>query len=484
MKKPLFLILCLILISIDSKSQVTVPFNTNSSAGDFVGWDNSVTIPLRIKHDANFDMEFYTNATQKMTLKNTGELGIGTATPASWLHVENTSEDEMFRTNGATGSLWRMLTGGTARFNIFHSINGTDHNIQMESTLGELRLATTTSQPMVFFTNNIERIRIPGSGFVGMGEIFPRSNLHIHRTGGSPSHEVFTQWTNATTGSGSQTEGLRVGITSANIAELRQEENAAMIFYTGESGGSATERMRILNGGASNEGRVGINTTTPVAQLDVNGVQSTAALGIRAETGSSTSTGQARGLQVYTDDGSSTWGISSVVTNDTGSNADLYALYALVGDMGAGTQINHGSCLVMENIYNMPGSGGSTGLKTGASASLSGQAREMRGFYAEVYGNNTGNAYGFQSIMQKNPSSGTLTNSYGTHNVVSGGSNENVGVLGSGTGGTSAYGGQFSATGGTSINYGVYGTASGGSTTEFWCIWHSSIAQLYYRNML
>ena len=142
----------------------------------------------------------------------------------------------MFRTNGATGSLWRMLTGGTARFNIFHSINGTDHNIQMESTLGELRLATTTSQPMLFYTNNVERIRIPVSGFVGMGEIFPRSNLHIHRPGGSPCHEVFTQWTNATTGSGSQTEGLRVGITSANIAELRQEENAAMIFYTGESG--------------------------------------------------------------------------------------------------------------------------------------------------------------------------------------------------------------------------------------------------------
>ncbi|MBK9318693.1 MAG: hypothetical protein IPM91_07610 [Bacteroidetes bacterium] len=169
-----------------------------------------------------------------------------------------------------------------------------------------------------------------------------------------------------------------------------------MIFYTGVSGGSATERMRILNGGTSNEGRVGINTTTPVAQLDVNGVQSTASLGIRAETGSSTSTGQARGLQVYTDDGSSL-GESLPLLQMTQVQMLISCMYALVGDMGAGTQINHGSCLVMENIYNMPGSGGTTGLKTGASASLSGQAREMRGFYAEVYGNNTGNAMDFKA---------------------------------------------------------------------------------------
>ncbi|MBK9318694.1 MAG: hypothetical protein IPM91_07615 [Bacteroidetes bacterium] len=152
MKTKAKFVVLMVLIVILNNHYTHAQWNFN---GDAVG---SVT---SIGPTTNYDFPFITNNTEKLRIKTTGEVGIGTTTPSSWLHVENTSEDEMFRTNGATGSLWRMLTGGTARFNIFHSINGTDHNIQMESTLVELRLATTTSQPMLFYTNNVERIRIP-----------------------------------------------------------------------------------------------------------------------------------------------------------------------------------------------------------------------------------------------------------------------------------------------------------------------------------
>ena len=109
MKKQLFRIVWLFVISMHSNAQVTTTSNVPAAGTDYVGWNNTATIPLRIKNDANYDMEFYTNSTQRMTLKNTGELGLGTTSPSSWFHILTNSSGtvdakEVFRTEVATNT--------------------------------------------------------------------------------------------------------------------------------------------------------------------------------------------------------------------------------------------------------------------------------------------------------------------------------------------------------------------------------------------
>lgn len=129
-----------------------------------------------------------------------------------------------------------------------------------------LELKTTetgaNALPINFWTNGAQRMTILGNngatnGFVGIGIATPQNLLHLHLLGNTP---VFQQFTNGTTG-GAATNGLRIGITNNGVAEIRQQENNAMVFYT-----NSLERLRI-----SNNGFVGIGTATPAYTLQVNG---------------------------------------------------------------------------------------------------------------------------------------------------------------------------------------------------------------------
>ena len=118
-------------------AQVTTPNNQPFGAGNFVGWDNTVTTePLMIRHDANQPIEWYTNNLRRMFLHQTlvgqtvngftgvnltGNLGIGlfNATtgsgpitrPLTLLHLDNGgSEDAGFRDWMRTGVTMSHLT--------------------------------------------------------------------------------------------------------------------------------------------------------------------------------------------------------------------------------------------------------------------------------------------------------------------------------------------------------------------------------------
>lgn len=54
------------------QAQVSTPFNNPGSPGtDYVGWDNTTTVPLQIRHDANQPIQWYTDATRRMLLSPT-----------------------------------------------------------------------------------------------------------------------------------------------------------------------------------------------------------------------------------------------------------------------------------------------------------------------------------------------------------------------------------------------------------------------------
>ena len=93
-----------------------------------------------------------------------------------------------------------------------------------------------------------------------MGGLQPNYQLHIH-TGGTPSARLQLT-SNATTASYFRGFVMGIGNTvQPGVVHLLQQENKALWIGT-----DSTERLRI-----DSIGRVGINTSSPSAILDVNG---------------------------------------------------------------------------------------------------------------------------------------------------------------------------------------------------------------------
>jgi hypothetical protein len=121
----------------------------------------------------NTGLFFGTNAAERMTISNTGNVGIGTNIPNFPLHLHKTATLQDVRiqiTDGTTGTITNKG---------LHIIKGTDN-------VGYLY--NYENKDLVFGTNATERIRILANGNVGIGTGIPQRRLHIQaalRIGGS-----------------------------------------------------------------------------------------------------------------------------------------------------------------------------------------------------------------------------------------------------------------------------------------------------------
>ncbi len=130
------------------------------------------------------------------------------------------------------------LTGntGTTSSNFFGTTDGNSLRFKTNGTTG---MTLTTSQNLII-----------GAGFdVHKLVIFDKDNIG-----------TFAQWANTTT-LGTKYDGFIIGIEGID-AIIKQQENAAMLFYTNGN----NERMRILG-----SGEIGIGTTSPTQKLSVKG---------------------------------------------------------------------------------------------------------------------------------------------------------------------------------------------------------------------
>ena len=180
----------------------------------------------------------------------------------------------------APGSLLQLNKSSGAA-DLRFSVSGTLY-AQMYSSSSDTSLYTVTSAPLVFGTNNSERMRVDGSGNVGIGTSAPAQRLDVYdgviRVGGASQGRVLGY--NATN---TQVMDLGIGTGTGVVTDLGLVNVFAgnLVFGT-----SSTERMRI-----DNAGNVGIGTNSPATKLDVIGNVN---VGEVLSTGTGVSTGDAR----------------------------------------------------------------------------------------------------------------------------------------------------------------------------------------------
>jgi len=304
---------------------------TTSAANMWALGGNGVSSIQNLGTTSNYDLPFITNNTEKMRLSASGNLGVGTSA------FNATNPEKLVVSAGTTSSVNAIVGNGSInnylQLNIQNTNAGTNASSDVVATADNGNETTnyvdlginssantsgimggvddaylyttgnnflmgtgTASKALVFMTGGTvqstnERMRIDGSGNVGIGTNSTTSKFEVSGTGGTLSEKLTS--TAATDRSILQSSNTATNGGSIDIRGYGASYSET-IFGNSMSGGSAlvsintsgtgilgmgtynsndfvfgtsnSERMRITSGGS-----VGIATSSPTSSLDVNG---------------------------------------------------------------------------------------------------------------------------------------------------------------------------------------------------------------------
>ncbi|MBI2682744.1 MAG: hypothetical protein HYX26_05925 [Acidobacteriales bacterium] len=237
-----------------------------------------------------------TNIGDSLLFDNGTNIGIGTTSPGSKLHITDSIGSfgalrlRMQNTNagGYTDMLFQNNTGLYAQFGISGSTTNSAFGmgvgaayLQGGATTG---MGTVISAPFILGTNNLERMRIDAGGNIGIGINAPTALLHLNGTAAAAGAIRMKMRNNSSAGytdiliQNDTTGTAQFGISGSAIAAPFGMGVGAAYLQGGATTGMGTvisapfilgtnnvERMRI-----DATGNVGIGTNAPSTRLTVN----------------------------------------------------------------------------------------------------------------------------------------------------------------------------------------------------------------------
>ena len=161
---------------------------------------------------SNGELLLGSNGAEKMRIDSSGSIGVGTTSPSG----------------GSVGGkvLHLVNSGATASIRVDRSDSSTTGTISLLDANGTHGLFGTGSKPMVFSTDSTERLRIDGTGNVGIGTQSPDYLCEIETASSSVAPKLGFRNTQG---------GVQIGMPA---------DTNALAFFTGDS-----ERVRIDSSG-------------------------------------------------------------------------------------------------------------------------------------------------------------------------------------------------------------------------------------------
>jgi hypothetical protein len=219
-----------------------------------------------------------------VTVTSSGNVGIGTASPDASTRLHVVSAGATASSNiqdGVVAAFERSQSTAGAYVAIIGATNGNSALFFGDTDDDDVGNITYnhTSNFMNFDTAGTERMRIDSSGNLGIGTTSPSSRLHISGTGGLQSRIENT----GNTGSDSSRYIIKVGGTSAGDPYIDFLVNGGSEYSLGIDN-SDSDKFKLSASGAlgtgdlvtvTSTGNVGIGTTSPDRNLDVQGTGDT-----------------------------------------------------------------------------------------------------------------------------------------------------------------------------------------------------------------